>query len=490
MTATVDSERRSIWRAGIVEIVGLLAYVGLAELIVVVFRPAIGPQVLLPVGIVLSLVPAVIWLAFFYAQDRAEPEPRQYVLAVSVLGALLAIALGQPFINDLARAPQWLDNDTLTQILGSILIVGVVQEFLKYAAVRYSVYHAAEFNQRVDGVLYGTAAGLGYATVLNVGMVVSSGGVAAEQLGAGVIRIVIVALVQASLGGFTGYFIALNKFDARPLWWMPAGLMLAAVMNGMFSWLAGEVTTSPLALSTDGTSSGGYTPWPALILAAVLAGALLMLTFALVRRATAAGDNSSAPSGAAPRAQRSALLTLLIAAGAVIAGLLWRDGVESRTRAYTDPSGLVIHYPARWQISTANADLGIIRVSDPFEPSYPTTFELRRLPVSADATDGDALAMAANTLALNRARDLTAYRLLDLRGEQRIHGLAAARASFAFVHAPTGPFQESLPVVVLGEDIMLRKGHQVFALSLFAGKESYPRAQERFWAFVEAVQLP
>jgi RsiW-degrading membrane proteinase PrsW (M82 family) len=106
MTATVDSERRSIWRAGIVEIVGLLAYVGLAELIVVVFRPAIGPQVLLPVGIVLSLVPAVIWLAFFYAQDRAEPEPRQYVLAVSVLGALLAIALGQPFINDLARAPQ------------------------------------------------------------------------------------------------------------------------------------------------------------------------------------------------------------------------------------------------------------------------------------------------------------------------------------------------------------------------------------------------
>jgi RsiW-degrading membrane proteinase PrsW (M82 family) len=490
MTATVDRARRSIWRAGIVEIAGLLAYVGLAELVVVVFRPTVGSQVLLPVGIVLSLIPAAIWLAFFHAQDRAEPEPRQHVLAVSVLGALLAIAIGQPFINDLARAPQWLDNDTLTQIVGSILIVGVVQEFLKYAAVRYSIYHATTFNERVDGVLYGTAAGLGYATVLNVSMIVSSDGIAAEQLSAGVIRIVIVALVQASLGGLVGYFIARDKFDARPLWWMPAGLMLAAVMNGMFSWLAGEVTTSPLTLSTDGTISGGYTPWPALILAAILASALLMLTFALMQRAAAARDGTSVRAASQPRAWRSALLTLLVAAGAVIAGLLWRDGVESRTRSYTDPSGLIIQYPARWQISIANADLGIIQFSDLLELGYPTTFEVRQLPVSVDATDGEALTTAANTLALNRARDLTAYRLLELESEQVLRGLAAARATFAFVHTPANPFQDSLPVIVLGEDIMMRKGDRVFVFSLFAAKENYPRAQERFRAFVEAAQLP
>ncbi len=488
MTSTVSRIRPSLWRAGVAEIVGLLLYVGLAELIVVLFRPTLDAQLLLPIGLLLAVIPAAIWLAFFYAQDRAAPEPRHYVLAVSALSALLAAAVGQPFINDLARAPQWLDHDVPTQIIGSILVVGVVQEFMKYAAVRYSIYYSAEFDERVDGVLYGTAAGLGYATVLNVSMIVNSGGIAPEQLGAGVIRIVIVALVQAALGGLTGYFIARDKFDAPPMWWMPAGLALAAAINGLFSWLAGEVTASPLAIGTESVS-GGYTPWPALALAAILASALLALLFALMQRARQPGAEDVASPGVF-RERASALLTLLVTIIAASAGLLWRDAVESRTRAYADPSGLTIQYPERWRINTANADLGIVQVSDPFAPGYPTTIELRRLPVSADASDEDALATAANTLALNRARELTAYRLLELRDGQRIHGLAAARANFAFVHDPAGLFQERLPVVVLGEDVMLRRGDQVFVFSLFAEQENYPRAQARFQAFVEAVRLP
>lgn len=280
----IARNRQSVWRAGLIEIVGLLVYVAVAELIVVTLQPAIGRELLLPVGIVLAVVPSALWMSFFYVQDRAEPEPRHYVLAVAVLAALLAAAVGQPFINDIARVPQWVGHDTLTQILGSILIVGFVQEFLKYAAVRYSIYYSDEFDERIDGVLYGTAAGLGYAAFLNIAMVASSGGIAAEQLGAGIIRIVIVTLVQASLGGFTGYFIARTKFDDEPVWWMPAGLTLAAVINGLFTWLAGEITTSPLTISATG-ASGGYNPWPALALAAVVAVALLGLTFALMRRA-------------------------------------------------------------------------------------------------------------------------------------------------------------------------------------------------------------
>ena len=31
----------------------------------------------------------------------------------------------------------------MTEILGSILVVGFTQEFLKYAAVRYSIYYSS-----------------------------------------------------------------------------------------------------------------------------------------------------------------------------------------------------------------------------------------------------------------------------------------------------------------------------------------------------------
>jgi RsiW-degrading membrane proteinase PrsW (M82 family) len=282
---TVSRDRKSLWRAGIVQILGLLVYVVAAELVVSALRPVISAGGLLPVGLALAIVPAVIWMAFFYAQDRREPEPRHYVLAVGFLGALLAAGIGQPLINNVFRVPAWIGQNHVIEILGSILVVGVTQEFLKYAAVRYSIYYSNEFDERIDGVIYGTAAGLGYATFLNIATVVNGGGISGDELGAGIIRIVVVALAQASLGGFTGYFIARTKFDDEPLWWMPAGLAIAAVLNGLFSWLRGEVTSSPLTISAAGLGAGGYNPWPALALAAALAAGLLAVTFFLMRRA-------------------------------------------------------------------------------------------------------------------------------------------------------------------------------------------------------------
>ncbi|MCS6774094.1 MAG: PrsW family glutamic-type intramembrane protease [Thermoflexales bacterium] len=281
----VARDRKGLWRAGIVELLGLLAFVGIVELIASQLRPALAPELTLTLGIVLAIVPAALWLGFFHAQDRLEPEPRHFVFGVAVLGGLLALAVGQPLIEDFFRAPDWIGRDPLTQILGSILVVGFTQEFLKYAAVRYSVYFSGEFDERVDGVLYGTAAGLGYATVLNVRLITDSGSIAPEALGTAALVIAETALVQAALGGLTGYFIARAKFDNEPIWWMPAGLTLAAVINGLFAWLSDVVTSTSLVLSTEGAGRAEYAGWPALVLATVVAALLLAATFLLMRRA-------------------------------------------------------------------------------------------------------------------------------------------------------------------------------------------------------------
>ena len=47
-------------------------------------------------------------------------------------------------------------------------MIGFIQEFLIYAALRYTVYYSPEFDERVDGIIYAAAAGLGYATTLNL----------------------------------------------------------------------------------------------------------------------------------------------------------------------------------------------------------------------------------------------------------------------------------------------------------------------------------
>jgi RsiW-degrading membrane proteinase PrsW (M82 family) len=270
--AKVTSPRASVWRSGGVEIGAVIGLAALAALFLGLTRPQLQGAALVWAGIGLSIVPALIWLVFFYRQDRLEPEPKQYVAGVFVLGLLLCNAVAIPVVNQLFEVNRWLTTNTLTHLVGSILVVGIVQEFLKYAAVRYSVYMTPEFDERMDGIVYGTAAGLGFATMLNIHYVIDNGGV---DLYMGIIRIAITTLAQASFAGIVGYFLGRAKFEVEPVWWQSLGVLIAAVLNGAFTWARGEVTQVGL----------GVNPWWGLLLAAAVAIVTFGVLWYLMRRA-------------------------------------------------------------------------------------------------------------------------------------------------------------------------------------------------------------
>jgi RsiW-degrading membrane proteinase PrsW (M82 family) len=273
--AKVTRERGHIWHAGWVLVVALVAFVLVVVGIDTFAKPTLEGGLLILTGIVMALIPAVIWLVFFYLQDRLEPEPKRYVVGIFILGGLLASAIGIPLVDDLFRVREWLYDSALVQLVGGILVIGFIQEFLKYAAVRYTLFDSREFDERMDGVIYGTAAGLGYATMLNIQYVLSNAGV---DLSVGVIRIVITALAQASFAGIVGYFLAQDKFEGKPVWWMPCGLALAAVLNGVFVFVRDLASVRGLQ----------FNPWNGLILATVIALLILAALFWLMRRANRA----------------------------------------------------------------------------------------------------------------------------------------------------------------------------------------------------------
>jgi RsiW-degrading membrane proteinase PrsW (M82 family) len=254
------------------QIVGLLVFVGAVVLIVSLANVTLDGVALVWAGIVLALIPALLWLGFFYQQDRLEAEPKAYVLGVFLLGGLLAAAVGIPVVRDLFGVQEWMSRSTAANILGSILVIGFVQEFLKYAAVRYSVFLSPEFDERIDGVVYGTAAGLGFATMLNIHYVTANAGV---NLAVGVIRIVVTALAQASFAGISGYFLGRAKFEEEPVWWLPLGLTVAAVLNGLFTFARGEIVTVGL----------DYKPANGLVFAGTVAVVTFVVLFYLMRRA-------------------------------------------------------------------------------------------------------------------------------------------------------------------------------------------------------------
>jgi RsiW-degrading membrane proteinase PrsW (M82 family) len=280
----------SLWRVDLLSIGVLVGLVVVVYVLDALLKPRLEGIALAVAGLLLAIVPAAIWLSFFYRRDRREPEPRTMVLGVAVLGALVGSAIVIPLLRDVLAVDTRLDSSPLAFLAGSILIVGVVEEFAKYLTIRFSVYQSDEFDERADGVVYASAAGVGLAVALNVAFVVESGGV---DLGAAAIRVVVTALAQGSFAAIVGYFLARQKLERRPVWWMPLGLAIAATLNGVFTFLRGTVTRGDF--DTRGFQPG---PWIGLALAAALAFGVTVALTALIRREFAA-PVASAESGPA-----------------------------------------------------------------------------------------------------------------------------------------------------------------------------------------------
>lgn len=270
----VARNRYGLWISSLLLILALAGFVALAVYIAPQYLTGLGGWQLVAFGLVLALAPALLWLAFFNIQDRFAPEPKGNVFGVFLLGGLLAAAIGQPVIERIFQVQEWMYNAWWVQLLASILVIGFVQEFLVYASVRYSIYRSRDFDERVDGVIYAVAAGLGYATVLNFQYVMQHSGV---DIGVGAMTVTINALAQAGFAGIIGYFLGQAKFETTPRYWLALGVVLAALLNGVFYFLVDQVTLRGLS----------FTPLNGVILAGVFAFVILAIVFFLIRRANA-----------------------------------------------------------------------------------------------------------------------------------------------------------------------------------------------------------
>ncbi len=113
-----------------------------------------------------AYTPALILLWYFYHEDRLEPEPKRYVITTFLLGATLSV--GVAFILEWFLTPRW--GSVHYFLPGTAfymaLVAGVIEEPSKALAILFP-YHARQMDGIMDGVVYGVAAGLGFAATEN-----------------------------------------------------------------------------------------------------------------------------------------------------------------------------------------------------------------------------------------------------------------------------------------------------------------------------------
>lgn len=201
-----------------------------------------------PFYIFLGFLPSLIWLSFYLRKD-AHPEPNSMVLRIFIWGMLLAplaiileiilIWFLSPSVNPLALLSQITKDHFLKIILASTFVPALVEEYLKYSVVKYRILKNPEFDEPVDAMLYCIIAGLGFAAVENLLILLKYPlpplGQALSTIG---LRFLGATLVHALASGMMGYWLARGLLYAKQRKKLIlVGLAIAIIFHSCYNYL-------------------------------------------------------------------------------------------------------------------------------------------------------------------------------------------------------------------------------------------------------------
>jgi RsiW-degrading membrane proteinase PrsW (M82 family) len=206
-----------------------------------------------------SLVPVLLWLAFFYTRDRYEREPKWLIARLFLWGLIAgpwASGVNLLLAEFLAPAVEATYDSALALamalLFAMVALSALNEETMKYVVVSSRTRGDPNFNEPIDGIIYMTTAALGFAAgenfvyILNTyfGVLSAPGG----TLSAGVSRAYIEAFLvlapmrallstlgHVSWSGIVGYYLSghvLAKATGRTL---VGGILLAAAFHTAFN---------------------------------------------------------------------------------------------------------------------------------------------------------------------------------------------------------------------------------------------------------------
>jgi len=109
--------------------------------------------------------PALVILWYFYHADRYEPEPRRYVIGTFILGGTLSVGIAY-ILESILTVGGMIKPLLPATAFYVALVAGLVEEPSKALAVRWP-FRAGQMDGIMDGLVYGAAAGLGFAATEN-----------------------------------------------------------------------------------------------------------------------------------------------------------------------------------------------------------------------------------------------------------------------------------------------------------------------------------
>lgn len=195
---------------------------------------------------VAAVLPALLLVWFFHARDTFPEPPRvlwtTFALGcASVVPAVVAGVIVEPALQTAGAVS--------IAAVQAFVIAALCEESSKLAVLLGYSFRRSEFDEPMDGIVYGATVSLGFAALENV-LYVLDGGFAIA-----VMRAVLSVPGHATYGAVMGYYVGRARFDrANRARLIGLGLLAAVMLHGFYNF--------PLMLMGDGDDAAQGAPVP------------------------------------------------------------------------------------------------------------------------------------------------------------------------------------------------------------------------------------
>lgn len=277
-------------------------------------------------GIVFLL--SVVWALFFYLQDRREPEPLLHITISFIAGMAAASLAAIPLLNIIFQVQQWIYSSLFLFISGSFFVTAFMVNFLFYIVIRYGFYPLKEFDEPVDGMVYGAIIGVGFALVKSLYYLYSQ----PEFI---LFTIAYIAttniLIYSGIGSIIGYAIGNAKFKRKNIESASfIGVIVGMVVLGTYHLLSEFIFLSGFSQAF----------WLSFFLTMVYALLILLFCYWKMRKLTE--KNLHAHVAVTPKfdLRMSVLMVILL----VAAGIMASKGLQGK-KFLSTRYGISFYYP-------------------------------------------------------------------------------------------------------------------------------------------------
>lgn len=200
-----------------------------------------------------AVIPSLLWLRFFYTRDHHDPEPKGLIAKLFLIGALpvafLAGILNTAAFLAVTGGDMTGAGTAASFALLAVVIAPVTEETLKYLGTSRGARRHKAFDEPVDGMIYGTTVGLGFAAAETVDYLLNAYqgfgplGSPIDFCDAGAECFLVAvflrglgsAVLHATAGGIAGYGLSRRVVDRKgrfsAIWWVLVAMLMHALWN-------------------------------------------------------------------------------------------------------------------------------------------------------------------------------------------------------------------------------------------------------------------